>query len=504
MTTTSLDRLGKLRRLKQLRHDIQRIQRERPSGWYCDRTECDGNPHDRWYHCEHPAGPHPDHQPACRHARTAQRPPEGEWLVWAYIAGRGTGKTRSMAEWVHHEVRQRGACRIALVGRTPDAVREVMIEGETGLLATAPPDLVPDYQPTRRRIVWPNGAIGTTYSSEVPAQLRGPNHDLAWCDEPAAWRDAARGDVLDTAWNNLVLSMRIKGKVPRIGFSTTPKPVKLIRQVLAKPTTRKTHETTYDNLDNLADEFRTKVIEDYEGTRIGRQELLGELLEDIEGALWSIAQIDTLRMASYTPRFWQRTVLALDPADGLEDGDEQALCVVSQSADVCPAECHLDKPGDHHHHLYVRHSDGMRATPWDWLNHAVDVAIEYGATIVAEKNHGGAYLTGMLEQVLQARGVQVPYGTVDAVSGASKMTRAEQVVGLYEQQRVHHLGAHSKLEDQMTGYTGLGRQRSPDRLDALVWALSEFTSTPMRPGNQSLDTVAKWDVGSGDYRSWAS
>lgn len=260
--------------------------------WYCEQAGCDGNPHPGAQWCDHPDG---QHQPACRHARADQHPPPGDWLVWAFIAGRGAGKTRAMAEWVTHQVLTGKARRGALVGRTPADVRDVMIEGESGLVAVGQRwGVRPAWQPTKRRLVWPNGAVAYSYSAEVAAQLRGPQHDLAWVDEPAAWTDAHKGDKLDTAWNNLMLGLRL-GTNPRCGFSTTPKRVALVREVLARPTTAVTKATTYHNLANLAPSFAAEVLSAYEGTRIGRQELHGELLDDVEGALWRLEQIDATR-----------------------------------------------------------------------------------------------------------------------------------------------------------------------------------------------------------------
>lgn len=265
-----------------------------PSRWYCNRPDCDGKPHEGWHWCDHPVeGPHLPSE--CGHARHDQRPPDGDWLVWAAIAGRGAGKTRTMAEWVTDLVMRHGYRRGALVGRTPADVRDVMIEGESGLVAVGERHgFRPVFQPTKRRVVWPNGAVAYSYSAEVGDQLRGPQHDFGWCDEPAAWTDAAKGDHMGTAWNNLMLGLRL-GSHPRCGFSTTPKRVPLVKQVLARPTTVKTTATTYANLHNLAPQFKDEVMAAYEGTRIGRQELMGELLDDVEGALWRLEQIDACR-----------------------------------------------------------------------------------------------------------------------------------------------------------------------------------------------------------------
>jgi phage terminase large subunit-like protein len=263
-------------------------------------------------------------------ARPEQLAPEGDWLAWAYIAGRGAGKTRSAAEWVNEKARENPDCRIALVGRTPADVRDVMIEGESGILACAGKQR-PVYESTKRKLTWPNGSTAHAYSAEVPAQLRGPQHGFAWCDEPAAWTDASKGDVLDTAWNNLMLGLRL-GSNPQCVATTTPKPNALIRTLLARKSTVISRGSTYDNLANLAPSFRENVLATYEGTRIGRQELLGELLEDVEGALWTLAQIEAGRVT--TAPDLQRVIVAVDPSGGSgPNSDEQGIVVVGLGAD---------------------------------------------------------------------------------------------------------------------------------------------------------------------------
>lgn len=261
--------------------------------FYCPLEGCDGSPHEGFHWCDHPIDS-PDHLPGCRHARASQQPPPGDWLVWLFSGGRGTGKTRAGAEWILDQVWNRGARRIALVARTPADARDVMIYGDSGIMACSDPHPRPEHEPTKRRLVWPNGAQAFTYSAAAPSQLRGPQHDAAWCDEMAAWPDASKGDSLDTSWNNLMLGLRI-GQNPRCFVTTTPKRVKLIRQIMDRATTAITTDTTYANLMNLAPSFREQVLAAYEGTRIGRQELYGEMLTDVEGALWTLEQIDRLR-----------------------------------------------------------------------------------------------------------------------------------------------------------------------------------------------------------------
>lgn len=264
--------------------------------WFCTRPVCGGNPHAGFHWCDHPIdGKHTSY---CKHARTPQRPPVSDpddpWLTWFFSGGRGTGKTRAGAEWVLDLVWNQGYKRIALVGRTPADVRDVMIYGDSGIMSVSDPNPRPQHEPTKRRLVWPNGAQAFTYSAAAPSQLRGPQHDAAWCDELAAWTDAPKGDSLDTSWNNLMLGLRL-GTDPKVLVTTTPKRVKLVRQVMERRTTVITNGTTYENLDNLAPSFREQVLTSYEGTRIGRQELDGIVLTDVEGALWSLEMIDTLR-----------------------------------------------------------------------------------------------------------------------------------------------------------------------------------------------------------------
>lgn len=385
-------------------------------------------------------------------ARPEQLPPAGAWAVWAFIAGRGAGKTRAAAEWVHEQALKNPGCRIALVGRTPADVRDVMIEGESGILAVASDDEKPVYQSTKRRLTWPNGSEAHAYSAEVPSQLRGPQHHYAWCDEPASWTDARKGDVLDTAWNNLMLGLRL-GKSPRCVATTTPKPVALIRTLLGRASTVVTKGSTYDNLANLAPSFREEVLAAYEGTRIGRQELLGELLEDVEGALWTLAVLDEDRVA-VAPDM-RRIVVGVDPSGGDgPDNDEQGIIVAGLGVD-----------GD----LYVLADRSCKLSPHGWASRAIGALHEFSADrIIAERNYGGAMVLSTIQQVSASAPVKV------ITASRGKVQRAEPVAAAYEKHRVHHVGAFSKLEDQLTTWTPHDGT-SPDRLDALVWAMTELT-----------------------------
>lgn len=392
-----------------------------------------------------------DAPPGWRHiARPEQLPPDGDWLTWAFVAGRGAGKTRSAAEWVHELAQQQPGVRIALVGRTPADVRDVMIEGDSGILACAHTNR-PVYQPTKRRLTWPNGSMAVTYSAEVPAQLRGPQHHYAWADEAAAWTDAPKGDTLDTAWNNLMLGLRL-GNAPRCVVTTTPKPNALTRTILARSSTVVTRGSTYDNLANLAPSFREQVLATYEGTRIGRQELLGELLDDVEGALWTLERIEAGRVAA--PPDMQRIVVAIDPSGGAgPSSDEQGIVVAGLGVD-----------GE----LYVLADRSCKLSPHGWASRAVAAFHEFHADrIVAEKNFGGDMVASTIQQV----DANVPVKVLTASRG--KVQRAEPVAALYEKGRVHHVGALPQLEDQMTTWTPQSGT-SPDRVDALVWAITEL------------------------------
>jgi phage terminase large subunit-like protein len=403
------------------------------------------------------------HPPEWREAaRPEQLPPAGQWLTWAFVAGRGAGKTRAAAEWVQERALAEPGCRIALVGRTPADVRDVMIEGDSGILTTARTER-PVYQSTKRRLTWPNGSTAYAYSAEVPAQLRGPQHHYAWCDEPAAWTDARKGDVLDTAWNNLMLGLRL-GQDPRCAATTTPKPVALIRTILDRASTVVTRGSTYDNLSNLAPAFREQVLTTYEGTRIGRQELLGELLEDVEGALWTLDMIEADRVA-VVPDL-RRIVVAVDPSGGSgPNSDEQGIVVVGLGVD-----------GE----LYVLADRSCKLSPHGWASRAVAAYREFDADrIIAEVNYGGEMVTSTIGQVDSSVSVKV----ISASRG--KVQRAEPVSAAYEKHRVHHVGALPQLEDQMTTWTPQDGT-SPDRLDALVWAVTELT------GNFSADAWISW------------
>lgn len=387
-------------------------------------------------------------------ARPNQLAPPGDWRTWVLCAGRGFGKSRCGAEWVREQVERHGRRRIALVGRTSADCRKTMIEGEAGLLSVFPPQQRPVYEPSRRQVTFSNGAIAITYSSEEPNLLRGPSHDAAWADEAAAFFDAGADDWQVTTWSNLQMGLRL-GQNPQQVVTTTPKPIKLIRQLLAAPTTVVTRGTTYDNRANLADAFYTDIISRYEGTRLGRQELHAEVLEDLEGALWTRKLIDQQRVQSMRSRDIKRTVVAIDPAvTSGEESDETGIIVAAEG---------VDGRG------YVLADLSCRLSPDGWARRAVEAFHEHKADrIIAETNNGG----DLVERVLRTVDSRIPYRKVTASRG--KLTRAEPIAALYEQNRISHVGAFDKLEDEMVTYSGQAGERSPNRLDGLVWSLSEL------------------------------
>jgi phage terminase large subunit-like protein len=396
-------------------------------------------------------------------ARPAQLPPAGSWRVWLLLAGRGFGKTRTGAELVRARVAGWTARRLALVAPTAADARNVMVEGESGILAISPPWDRPRYEPSKRRLTWPNGAIATLYSADEPERLRGPQHDATWCDELGSWR-------YPEAWDMLMLGMRL-GADPRIVVTTTPRPTKLIRALIADPTAVVTRGSTYENRTNLAPAFLQQIIRKYEGTRLGRQELEAEILDDVPGALWTRGVIEASR-ASSAPTLL-RVVVAIDPAaTSSEDADETGIIVAGR-----------DGQGQG----WVLADASGRYPPAQWAKTAIAAYRAHRADrVVAEVNNGGE----MVEATLRVIDPNVSFAAVRASRG--KLTRAAPVAALYEQGRVHHLGVFPQLEDQMCGFVpadqgDLGPRLagcSPDRVDALVWALTDLLIEPM--SNQGI------------------
>lgn len=383
-------------------------------------------------------------------ARPNQLPPPGHWSIWLLLAGRGFGKTRVLSEMCNLWATTGQARRIAVVGSTAGDCRDVIVEGESGILATAPDWCRPIYQATRRQLQWPNGAIATLYSAEEPDRLRGPQHDAAICDELGSWRDPSTFDML-------MFGLRL-GKHPRTVIATTPRPTKLVRQLLA----REGHDivvtrgSSYENRANLSPTFFSQIVAKYEGTRLGRQELDAEVLMDVPGALWTLDAIDQARRER-APDL-QRVVVGIDPAVSSNEGSDETGIIV----------CGRDEKG----HGYVLEDLSGRYDPAGWARAAISAYYRHNADrVVAEINQGGE----MVENTLRTIDTNVSYIAVRASRG--KFTRAEPVAALYEQGRVHHVGAFPELEDQITGFVAdLDRAKfgSPDRVDALVWAITEL------------------------------
>ena len=384
------------------------------------------------------------------HARPDQRPPDGDWLTWLILGGRGAGKTRAGAEWVRAM-----ACRqpklagpIALVGETFADTREVMIEGVSGLLAIHPSGERPQWQRTRRRLVWPNGTVAQAFSAEDPESLRGPQFAAAWADELAKWR------YPNACWDMLQFGLRL-GPHPRQVVTTTPRPIPLLKRLIAAEADGSTvvsRATTADNAMNLAPGFLAQVVARYQGTRLGRQELLGEMIEERADALWQRGQIEAARVAK-APEL-RRIVVAVDPPASKRSG----------RCGIVAAGLGRDDIG------YVL-ADGSvgEVRPAEWAAKAIALYRRFNAdALVAEVNQGGDMVAAVMREV----DAGVPVKPVRATRG--KWLRAEPVAALYAQGRVRHVGALPELEDEMCdfGVDGLSAGRSPDRLDALVWALT--------------------------------
>jgi phage terminase large subunit-like protein len=359
------------------------------------------------------------------------------------LGGRGSGKTRAGAEWVRMMVESGKATRISLVAPTAADGRDVMVEGESGLLAVCPPWNRPEYEPSKRRVTWRSGAVATIFSADEPSRLRGPQADAAWADELAFWR-------YPEAWDNLLLGLRL-GSDPRCIVTTTPRPVPLIKDLLKRDSTQVLRSTTFDNEANLATEFITDILERYDGTRLGRQELYAELLTDTEGALWTRDVIEDFRVDDAPPL--KRIVVAVDPAASANESSNHTGIIVAG----------ISASGD----CYVLEDATVKASPAQWAEKAVDCFHRHKADrIVAESNQGGE----MVRHTIATVNPRVPVRLVHATRG--KFTRAEPVAALYEQGKVHHTGGFAKLEDQLCTWTI--DDPSPDRLDALVWAVSEL------------------------------
>jgi phage terminase large subunit-like protein len=393
-----------------------------------------------------------------------QLPPEGIWKTWVIMGGRGAGKTRAGSEWVRSQVEGAGpgdvgvARRVALVGETIDQVREVMVFGDSGILACSPPDRRPEWQATRKQLVWPNGAVAQVFSAHEPESLRGPQFDAAWVDELAKWKNGQK------AWDQLQFALRL-GKNPQQVVTTTPQNVAVLKQILKNPSTVMTHAPTDANRAYLAASFLEEVRTRYAGTFMGSQELDGLLIEDVQGALWSTAAIEAQRL-TVAPRC-QRIVVAVDPpVTGHGGSDECGIVVVGAVTEGPPQSWRA---------VVLEDASVTGASPEQWARAAIAAMERHGADrLVAEVNQGGDLVEGVIRQIDPL----VPYRAVRASRG--KGARAEPVSALYEQGRVAHLRGMAKLEEQMCQMTAQGflGKGSPDRVDALVWALTDLIVEP--------------------------
>lgn len=395
-------------------------------------------------------------------ARPKQLWPVWEWQYWLILAGRGFGKTRTLSEWVRYKAHSMPGSRGAIVAPTAADARDVLVEGNSGIIAVSPPHFKPRYETSKRRLTWPNGSIATLYSAEEPDRLRGPQHHWAGCDELAAWKYGQE------AWDMLMFGMRL-GRNPQVIITTTPRPITLLKELVVDKYCHVTSGTTYENKANLADAFFSHVIKKYEGTRLGRQELEAEILTDVPGALWRMGErgqkgtLENSRVRECPELV--RIVVAVDPPGSTA---ECGIAVVGLAADGTG---------------YVLADASTEGTPAEWSEAVVRAFGEWQAdAIVAEANQGGQ----MVENTIRTSpgGANLPVKLVWA--SRSKQARAEPISALYEQERVKHVGAFPQLESQMT--TWVPGDDSPDRMDALVWGMTElFFGTD----NEELETLTK-------------
>lgn len=385
-------------------------------------------------------------------ARPAQLAPDGTWATWVILAGRGFGKTRSGAEWIRERWRA-GASRIALVAETSADARDVLVEGNSGILAVSPREERPTYEPSKRRLTWPNGATATLYNGTEPDQLRGPEHDTAWIDELAKYQYPKE------TWDMLQFGLRL-GSEPKACITTTPRPIKVLKDIMANAATVVTRGSTFDNAANLPTAFIANIRDLYEGTRLGRQELFAEILDDVPGALWSRDSIKIGNVPALA-----RCVIGVDPSGttGEDEADSVGIVVAGKGVDG---------------RFYVAQDGTCNLSPAGWGKRVTDYYTDHMAdVIVAERNFGGA----MVEAVIKTADPRANVKPVTASRG--KSVRAEPIAALYEQGRVTHAPGLDALEDQMllmtrNGFEGDG---SPDRVDALVWALTELSEDRPQP-----------------------
>lgn len=391
-------------------------------------------------------------------ARPEQLPPPGDWWCWIIIAGRGWGKTRVGAE-VTRAAKAAGATRIGLIGRTAADVRKVMVQGESGLIAVHPPGDEPAYLPSQAELVWPDGTRAQMYSADKPEQLRGPQNQFIWCDEPCAWRYP---EALDMAR----MGLRI-GDHPRMVLTTTPRPMRWLRDLMQEEGVVVTRGSTYDNRGNLPKSFLAQLEAKYAGTELGRQELEAEILDEVAGALWSLSLIESTTVGQRGLPPMRRIMVGVDPArTATSDSDETGIVVVGLGEDG---------------HGYVLDDVSGRYTPKEWADAAVGAYHKWGATAIAVETNIAGELT--MQVIRTVAGPGVPIIPVHAAKG--KHTRAQPIAALWEQGRAHIVGRLAELEDQMV--TWRPGETSPDRLDAMVWGSTACWSSLLLGPDQVVE-----------------
>ena len=399
-------------------------------------------------------------------ARPEQRPPNtADWAIWLYLAGRGAGKTRSAAEWVREKAKisNMGQLRFALVARTAADVRDVVVEGESGIMNISPPSEQPHYEPSKRRLTWPNGNVATLLTADEPDGLRGIQAHYAWADELAAWRQSPDAAGM-TSWDNLRVATRL-GQSPQIIATTTPKRVPVLYDLIAEA--EKTGKvyiskgSTMDNAGNLSDTYLTAITGVYEGTRLAQQELYGEMLDDVEGALWTEEMIEAAREMLLPPKAPLRCI-GVDPSVAENPRDECGIIVCASTADR-----DLYK-----RQAWVLEDASIHGSPEVWANKVVEMARRWNCPVVAEVNQGGALVRNAINAIdpnVKVLEVHSKYG---------KALRAEPIVLAYEQNRVHHVNYLPDLESQMFSWIPGESKKSPDRVDALVHAMTALLVKP--------------------------
>lgn len=441
-----------------------------------------------------------------------QLAPPGDYRVWLILAGRGYGKTRTSAEWVREEVDPHSATckargwsrgRFGLYAPTAADVRDVVVEGESGIMSISPPWFKPIYEPSKRRLTWPNGAIATTFGAEEPDRARGPQYDGLAADEIAAWEYPETFELA-------MLGLRL-GPDPRACVTTTPRATPFIRRLAADKTTIITRGTTYDNRINLAVAFMQQIVAKYEGTRLGEQEIQGRILDDDENALWTATRLEATRVK--LPPEMDRIVVAVDPSAGDKEGnDEQGIAAVGISRQAPDGNGGFTKDNKGLMHIYVLADRTIKSSPEGWASAAIDLALQLQADcIVGERNCGGDMVKATIDLVAEKRGVHV--NVQDVVATRGKHVRAEPVAALWEQMRGHIVGRLSKMEREMVHFTAVGYiggndaggpdplPKSPNRSDAMIHAATKLLDgdyrliAPAGKATQKGVGIEAWDIG---------